>query len=71
MVEKVERELDKLTLIFTKERDTKRTTLFQEQLGAFEYSDKSYAVGALYVNQQALEMIGKPEKLKVTIEPAE
>jgi len=66
-----EKELDKLVLDFKKERDTKRTTVFQEQLGEFAYSDKDVAIGPLYIQQQALEMIGKPEKIKVTIEPIE
>lgn len=68
-VKEKEKELDKLDLTFTWERDTKRMTLFQEQLGEIEFSDKGPAVGALYVNQQALEMIGSPKKIKVTIEP--
>jgi len=64
-VEKV----DKIVLEFKKLRDTKNTTLFEEKLGEQEWSDKSTAVGSLYVNRQALELIGMPEKIKVTIEP--
>lgn len=64
-------ELEKIELVFHKERDTKRATLFTEQLGGFEYSDQSVAVGPLYIKQQALSMIGSPTKIKVTIEPAE
>ncbi len=63
-------ELDKLELTFTKDRDTKRTVLFEEQLGEQAYSEKDIAVGSLYVMRQALEMIGNPKKIKVTIEPA-
>lgn len=65
------KELDKIVLEFTKERDTKRATLFKEELGEFTYSDQDVAVGPLYVKQQALEMIGSPVKLRVTIEPVE
>lgn len=65
------RELDKLELTFTWERDTKRARLFQEQLGDTEFSDQSVAVGSLYVKQQALQMIGDPKKIKVTIESIE
>ncbi len=63
-------ELDKLELIFTEERKTKRTVLFEEQLGEQAYSDQDIAVGPLYVKKEALEMIGNPGKIKVTIEPA-
>ena len=63
-------ELDKLELIFTEDRKTLRTVLFEEQLGEQAYSDKDVAVGPLYVMKQALEMIGNPTKIKVTIEPA-
>jgi len=63
--------MDKIELIFTKQRDTKRTTLFQEELGDQSWSEQDVAVGSLYVKQEALELIGSPEKLKVTIEPAE
>jgi len=65
------RELDKIVLEFRGERDTKRTRLFQEQIGGQAYSDQDVAIGPLYVKLQALEMIGNPQKLKVTIEPVE
>ena len=64
-----DRELDRIVLEFHKERDTLRTTLFKEQLGDQAFSDQDVAVGTLYVKLQALEMIGKPDKLRVTIEP--
>ena len=63
-------ELEKLELIFTEERKTKRAVLFEEQLGEQSFSDQDVAVGSLYVKQQALEMIGNPGKIKVIIEPA-
>ena len=66
-----EKELDKIVLEFTADRDTKRTRLFHEQLGEQTYSDQDVAVGSLYVKLQALEMIGNPSKLKITIEPIE
>ncbi len=62
-------ELDKLVLVFKKDRDTKTTTLFKEELGEQTYSDQDVAVGSIYVKQQALEIIGSPEKIRVTIEP--
>jgi uncharacterized protein YlbG (UPF0298 family) len=65
------KELDKLELVFTWEHDTKRARLFQESLGDVAYSDQDVAVSALYVKQQALEKIGYPKRIKVTIEPIE
>jgi len=62
--------MDKIELVFTEQRTTKRTVLFQEEIGEFAWSDQDVAVGSLYVKQQALEQIGNPSKLKVTIEPA-
>lgn len=62
-------ELTKLELVFTQDRETKRTVLFQEQLGEQSYSDEDVAIGSLYVKKQALEMIGNPSRLKVIIEP--
>lgn len=64
-------ELNKLELIFTEDRKTKRAVLFEEQLGEQSFSDQDIAVGSLYLKKQALEMIGNPGKIKVTIEPAE
>ena len=66
-----EKTLDKIVLEFTADRDTKRTRLFQEQLGDQAYSDQDVAIGPLYMKLQALGMIGDPKKLKVTIEPVE
>lgn len=63
-------ELDKLELIFTEDRKTLRTVLFEEKISEQGYSDEDVAVGSLYVKKQALEMIGNPGKIKVTIEPA-
>lgn len=62
-------ELDKLELTFTEEYKTKRTVLFKEQLSEQSFSDEDVAVGPLYIKKQALEMIGNPGKIKVTIEP--
>jgi len=64
-------ELDKLELNFTEDRKTTRTVLFEEELGEQEWSKKGVAVGSLYVLKEALELIGNPKRLKVTIEPKE
>ena len=66
-----EREMDKLSLDFKWERDTKRTSVFQEQLGEQAYSEKDVAVGPIYIQQEALMLIGSPKKIRITIEPVE
>lgn len=62
-------ELDKIVIDFKKRRETDRTFLFDEQLGERQWSDQDVAVGSLYVKKQALELIGMPEHIRVTIEP--
>jgi len=62
-------ELDKLELTFTEDRKTLRTVLFEEDADEMSYSDKDVAVGNLYIQKQALDLIGNPGKIKVTIEP--
>lgn len=64
-------ELDKIVLDFKKRRETDRTYLFDEQLGDHAWSDQDVAVGPLYVKKQALQLLGMPEKIRVTIEPIE
>jgi hypothetical protein len=49
---------DKIKLVFRRRRETKRTILFDEQLGEQAWSDKDVAIGPLYVQKQALDMIG-------------
>lgn len=63
--------MDKIELTFKEEYITERTIRFREELGEYEWSDQGIAVGPLYVKKQALELIGNPKKIKVTIEPAE
>jgi len=63
--------MDKLELVFAEDRPTKRTVLFQEQIGEEALSDQEVAIGSLYVKKQALELIGNPKKIKVTVEPVE
>lgn len=60
---------NEIKLVFKKRRDTKRTILFDEQLGEQAWSDKDIAIGPLYLQKQASEMIGHPEKIEVTIRP--
>lgn len=60
---------NEIKLVFTRRKETKRTILFNEELGEQGWSDRDVAVGPLYVQKQALEMIGNPEKIEVTIRP--
>lgn len=63
-------DLDKIEITFKEDRTTARAVLFQEEFGEQEWSVKGSAVGSLYVMKEALELIGNPKRLKVTIEPA-
>lgn len=63
------KDLDKIVLEFEELRETKRTHLFEEKLGEQEWSDQGVAIGSIYVKTQALELIGMPKKIRVTIEP--
>ena len=62
-------EVDKIVLEFKDVRETKRTHLFEEMPGEQEYSDQGVAIGNLYVKTQALELIGMPTRIRVTVEP--
>jgi len=48
---------NEIKLVFKRRRETKRTFLFDEQLGEQAWSDKDVAIGPLYVQKQALELI--------------
>ncbi len=63
-------ERDKIELVFQEDRKTKGTVKFDEVLSDIAWSDKEVAVGPLYVQKQAMELIGNPVRIKVTIEPA-
>lgn len=62
-------ELDKIELTFKFRNPTKNKNRFEEELGEQSFSERDTAVGTLYVEKEALELIGNPAKLKVTIEP--
>ena len=63
------REVDKIVLEFKDKRETKRTHLFEEEIGEQAWSDQDVAIGPLYIKTQALEMIGMPKRVRVTLEP--
>lgn len=65
-----EKEIDKIVLIFTKAYPTKNKIRFDEELGEFAWSARDVAVGYIYPYSEAMELIGSPDKIKVTIEPA-
>ena len=58
-----------IKLVFARRRETKRTILFDEELGEQQWSSKDVAIGSLYIQKEALELIGNPEKLDVAISP--
>ncbi len=62
-------EKDKLVLIFTKNYSTNKKVRYDEELGDEEYSSKGPAIGYIYPYAEAVELIGTPDKIKVTIEP--
>lgn len=66
-----QREVDKIVLEFKELRETKRTHLFEEVLGEQAWSDQDVAIGSLYIKTQALQMLGMPARIRVTIEPIE
>lgn len=65
-------DLEKIEFTMKERRRTTRKVLFDEQLGGQEFSDTGLAIGVLYVHKDAVELLGlgKPAKIKVTIEPA-
>lgn len=52
-----------VTVTFEKEKDTKNTTRYKE----VNDTDKRDVVGTLYVLKTAVEKLGSPEKISVTI----
>jgi hypothetical protein len=59
--------MDKLELIFSREKETKNTIRYQEELGEEAHSSRDIAVGTIYVQKEALGEPA-PQRLKVTIE---
>jgi len=59
--------MERLELIFSREKETKNTIRYQEELSGETHSSRDIAVGALYVQR---EVLGDPvpQRLKVTIE---
>ena len=62
--------MDKLELIFSREKETKNTIRYQEELGDEAYSSKDIAVGSLYIQKEALGD-PPPQRLRITIEEEE
>jgi len=59
--------MEKLELIFSREKETKNTIRYQEELSDMAHSSRDIAVGSLYVQK---EVLGDPppQRLKVIIE---
>jgi hypothetical protein len=53
-----------LEISFQRERETKNTVRFEEQV-----TDAPPVVGTLYLQNYALNRLGNPDSLRVTIEP--
>ena len=62
--------MEKLELIFSREKETKNTIRYKEVLGDVAHSSQDIAVGTLYIQREALGNPA-PQRLKVTIEPEE
>ncbi|MDD3493591.1 MAG: hypothetical protein PHZ19_08875 [Candidatus Thermoplasmatota archaeon] len=58
-----------LVLVFTKNYATKSKVRYDEEPGEEEYSNKGPAIGYLYPYIEAIELIGTPDRIRVTIEP--
>ena len=59
--------MEKLELIFTREKETKNCIRYREELGEVAHSSRDIAVGSLYIQKEALEE-PVPQRLRVTIE---
>jgi len=59
--------VEKLELIFSREKETKNTIRYQEELSDEAHSSRDIAVGSLYIQK---EVLGEPvpQRLRVTIE---
>jgi hypothetical protein len=65
-----EPEMEKIEIYFNLEYRTKKKTRYDEETGSQEFSDKGPAIGYIYPYTEAMELIGSPKRIKVTIEPA-
>lgn len=59
--------MERLELKFTYEKETKNTIRYREELGQIAHSSRDIAIGALYVQKEALGEPA-PQRLRVTIE---
>lgn len=55
-----------LEAVFEYERETKNTVRFTEKIG-----ENPAIVGTIYIQKYALNKLGNPKKIKVTIEKAD
>jgi hypothetical protein len=63
-------EMEKIELFFTQSYRTKKKVRYDEEVGEQEFSEKGPAIGYTYPFIEAMELIGIPQRIKVTIEPA-
>jgi hypothetical protein len=64
-------EVEEIVIELIDKRTTKNTHMFEEVLGDQQWSEKDIAVGNLYIQTEALQMLGSPKRIKVTIEAAD
>jgi len=64
-IEREEGDASMLELSFERERETKNTVRYEEQV-----MDEPPVVGTLYLQKYALNRLGNPDRLRVTIEAA-
>ena len=55
-----------ITIQFSRERETKNTVRYTEEIPAND-ADATPVVGTLYVSKRALQKLGNPDRLTVTI----
>jgi len=61
--------MDKFELYFTQAYRTRRKTRYNEELGEVELSEAGTAIDYLYIRNEAIELLGYPHKIRITIEP--
>jgi len=62
--------MEKLELACSREKETKTTIRYQEELGEMAHSSRDIAVGSLYIQKEALGD-PPPQRLRVIIEEEE
>ncbi len=59
---------NKIVLTFKKAYETKKKVRYDEEVGDVGWSEREVAIGYIYPFAEAMELIGNPDRIKVTIE---